>query len=256
MKLKHFYLGLKSEDYYIPNPPGSEYPYSVDTIVSDFNFQTDYFTHFIEMKLRTLKYDTDKFNTVMIRARKLPELDYYIQKAYKSLTLEVSFNEEKYKELYPYRNEYPLDGRLLHPIEKEEAFHTFSFDMVMEGLDKGKLQKAPIPYDFLVNTVLDFKLNGFKNEWVYKTKAFKEYGITATLLCKLTMNYFSLELIIEKDKKEVFRKEILKTLPSSLIYKGEFDDIIIDKGILRITKDTYEPSYLYEIDLSDLISGD
>lgn len=252
MKLKYFFIGISEDDYLISNPVGSEYPYSVDTIVSDFDFQSNYFYNYVYSKLKDFKFEFGVFNTIMIRGRKKPDEKLVPKTHFKSLNIEVFFNEERYRELYPYKNEYPLDDRLLPPIEKEEAFHTFLFDMVMEGLEKGKQQKAPIPYDFLVNTVLDFKLNGFKNEWIHKAKTFKEHGIKATLFCKLTMNYFSLELIIEKDKKEVLRKEILKTKPSGLIYDYKFKDIIIDNGILKIMKDTYEPSYLYEIDLSEL----
>ncbi|WP_448105201.1 hypothetical protein [Pedobacter panaciterrae] len=107
-------------------------------------------------------------------------------------------------------------------------------------------------YDFLVNAVLDFKNGGCKNEWVYKTKTFKEYGVKANLLCKLTVNYFSLELIVEKDAKEVYKNEILRTLPDPILYKRYFKDLKIDKGKIIVTKDMNQNPPLFELPLSEI----
>ncbi len=237
MILKHFYLALDSDDF-------------TDTkIVSDFNFQTDYLTHFVEKRLVKERFEVNGFNMLMIRARKKPKDDFLLEEHYKCLTIEVPFNESEYQKLYPFENKYPLAG-LLQPVENEKEFCDFLIDMTIQGIEKGRKLKAPIPCDFLINTVLDFKNGGCKNEWVHKTKTFKEHGIKATLLCRLTVNYFALELIIEKNKQELFKKEILKTKPHSIQYKQEFKDIVIKDGKLVITKDMYQNPSLFELPLS------
>lgn len=243
MQIKFLYLALEGKDYDIENP----------CLVSDFDFQTGFMFDYFEKSLKANKFIADDFQFITIRGRKNPSKSVVLKEHFKSLEIEILFDEEKYFQLYPYENKYPLEG-LLKPVLKEKEFNNFLFKMVMEGLEKGKEQKAPIPFDFLINACLDFKLNGFKNEWLYKTKAFKEYGIKASLFCKLTCNYFSLELMIEENKKEVFRKEILKTLPSNLIYKPLFKDIIIEKGELIITSADLENPILYKMLLSKILS--
>ncbi len=241
MKLTYFYLALSSEDF------------SDTRIVSAMNFQSDFFTHYVEKKMRLLKFETTDYNFLMIRIRKTAKDFFLIDKTFKYLEVEIPFDENRYKELYPFENEYPLNG-CLKPILKEAEFNNFVFEMIMQGLIKCKDQDAPIPHDFLINMVLDFKSNGFKNEWVHKARTFKNHFIKASLSCKLTCNYFSLELVIEKNKKEVFRKEILKTLPSSIMYKDQFKDIIVEDNILKVTTDDLDNPILFEFDLLKLNS--
>ncbi|MEJ5052591.1 hypothetical protein WH221_22390 [Chryseobacterium culicis] len=253
MQLKHFYLALDENDYHIQSNDKSEKKYNNDKIVSDFNFQTDYFTHFIEMNLRKLKYETESYNMLLLRAKKKPSDFFSIEPEFKSLTIEVFFDENKYEKLYPFKNEYPLNGKLLKPIEDENLFHVFLFNIINEGLDKGKKLNAPIPYWQLKEIVLDFKNKNFQNEWMFKSKIFKDLNIKVSLYCRLTINYFTLEIIIEKNKIVVLKKEILRTLPSSIMYNHEFKDIIFESGKIKVMKDRFEPSTLYEVSLDSLI---
>jgi hypothetical protein len=241
MKLKYLYIALEDEDYRYENLH----------LTSDFNFQTFFLFNYFSREIAKVKFETKNFQFITIRGRKKPSQELVLKEHFKSLEIEIPFDENKYKELYPFINEYPLNG-LLKPILKEEEFNNFLFEMVVEALVKGKKMNALIPYEFLLNTTLDFKASGFKNEWLYKSKTFKEFSIKTSLFCKLTCYYFSLELVIEKDKKEIFRKEILKTLPSSIIYKGEFKEILIENGSLKIIRDDYEKTTLYELPLSTI----
>ncbi len=249
MKIKHFYLGLNGDDYLIPNPPEAKFPFRTSKMVSEFNFQSDFITHYIENHLKKMKYESDDFDMIMIRGKQQPTDAFFIEKHHKCLTVEVFFDEKKYKELYSLKNKYPLDN-LLKPITREDEFNEFVFKMIMEGLGKLKKQKALIPYDFLIDTTLDFKGNSYKNEWIHKRKNLKEYGIKSYLICKLTCNYFSLDLMIEEGKQEIYRQEILKTLPSGVFYKDEFDDMKVEGGNLVITKKSDEESYLFRLNLS------
>jgi hypothetical protein len=249
MKIKHFYLGLSDDDYLIPNPPESKFPFRTSKMVSEFNFQSDFITHYIENHLKKMKYESNDFDMIMIRGKKQPKENFFIEKHHKCLTIEVFFDDKKYKELYSLENKYPLDN-LLKPIVKEDEFNEFVFKMIMEGLEKLRKQKALIPFDFLIDTTLDFKTNNYKNEWIHKRKVIKEYGIKPYLTCKLTCNYFSLNLIIEEGKQEIYRQEVLRTLPSAIFYKDEFKDLKIDKKNLVITKKSNEKPYLFSLKLS------
>jgi hypothetical protein len=239
MKLKNIYLALESEDFTDKN------------IVSDFNFQTDFITHFIEKKIVAKKFETSNFQTLMIRGRKSPSDKLVLKEHFKALEVEFSFDEKKYNEIYPYSNTYPLDG-LLKPVKNENDFNNFLFEIILNSFEKSKTLNTEIPSDYLIEILNEFKLNNFKNEWLFKSKIFKEQSIKASLFCKLTCNYFSLELIIEKNKKEILKKEILKTLPNAIMYKYEFKDIVIENNILKVIKDDYDKSTLYKLQLSDI----
>ncbi len=252
MKLKHFFLALSSDDYLIPNPPGYEFPFDVSSIVSDFNFQTEYVSYFIAQRLAKDKIEMEGFDTITIRARKQPSEKLVYKEHLKSLNIEIYFDENRYRELYPFENKYPLNG-LLAPVEKEKEFCDFLIAMIMAGLEKARKQNPNIPYDLLVNAVLDFKSGGCKNEWQHKSKSFKDYGIKANLLCRLTANYFSLELCLEKDKHTIYKKEILKTLPSVTHFHDEFKDIKMESDKLFVTRKSELRPRLYELPISELL---
>lgn len=252
MKLKYFALQIESDDYLIPNPEKSEFPFKVSNIVSDFSFHTEFIFNFFSRNLSLLKYETENFQFIVVRGRKNPKNTTFIKEIFKALEIEIHFNENKYLELYPFENEYPLI-KLLKPVLKEHEFNEFLFEMIIDGLTKAEKQDAPIPHRFLKEIALNFKLNGYLNEWIEKTKIFKEHGLKVSLSCRTNCNYFSLTLVIDKNKKEIFREEILRTLPSSLIYQNQFKDIIIEEGFLKIIKDDLQKSSLYQVKLSDII---
>ncbi len=250
MQLKHFYISLDESDFYISD----KVPYEVDSIVADFNFQTDYFTHFVEMAMRKLKFDADEFNMIIIRPRKTPAKLYYIENAYKAITIEVDFEEDKHRSIYPHKNTYPLGDKLLKPLSQEDKFHQFLFKLTMEALNKAYVQDAPIPSKDLEEIVLSFREKKFINEWVFKKKQFKKNGITASLQCQLTINYFALNLLIEKENKKNFNSEIFRSLPNSIIYKDEFKDIVIESNILKVIKNSNSSEVLYKISLDKINS--
>jgi hypothetical protein len=201
MKIRHFYIGLSSDDY-LPQAPNDTIK---GTIVSVFNFQTDFITQFLEKHLRTLKYETVDFNMIFIRGRKTPKEHFFIEEHHKCLTIEIPFDEKLYSDLYPFQNEFPLNN-LLKPLENQKGFNEFILQFITTGLHKAKEQKAPIPTDQLVSLMVNLKAIDYKNEWTHKKKTFKEYGLKASLCCELTCNHFLLTLIIEKNKQEIFNQ--------------------------------------------------
>jgi hypothetical protein len=253
MKLKFLSLQIESEDYLIPNSQNSEFPFRVANIVSDFSFQTEFIYNFIGRKLSLLKVETDNFQFISIRGRKKPKETIFIKEIFKALEIEIEFNENRYLELYPFENEYPLINKLLQPVLNENEFNEFLFEMITKGLNKAKKQDVPIPNKLIEEFLFDFKSDGYKNEWIEKTKTFKEYGLKAIFLCKMNCNYFTLTLIINKNKKEILKEEILKTLPSSLIFKWQFKDIFIIHNKIVVIKDDSEQTILFEKSLKDIL---
>lgn len=252
MKLEYFALELNSDDYKIKNEPGSEYPYRILPIVSDFSFQTRYMCDYIQNVMIKEKLQSKNFNLITLRARKNASSGLNIKKHLKSLEVEVFFDEIKYRQLYPKSNIYPVKNSLIPPIDYG-SFDNFLISMVMEGLEKLKFEPF-IPYQSLVDAVLDFKSIGCKNEWLFKTKTINEHGIKVSLWCKLTPDHFSLYLIVYK-KKQIYKKEILRELPSSICYKHQFKDIIYKNDTITITKDLTESPPLIQLDINDILAN-
>lgn len=252
MKLKYLNIALSSEDYKIKNPPGSEFPFKIDSIVADFNFQVHYFSQYLERSLRELKYESKDFNMVLIRGRKNPKEKPFIDKHYKSLTIEVNFDEIEYKKIYPYLNIYPI-GNLLIPLNNEVSFSLMLKKMLFEGIQKVEKLKVDFPVNFISESVKNFELNNFRNEWLFKKKIIKKEEVKySKLICKITPNYFALNLLIENAKgDELYRKELLKTLPSFIQYKHLFSDLKVIENKIIITNKTNEDS-LFVFDLKKL----
>jgi hypothetical protein len=252
MKLRHFFLSLSSDDYLLPNPLGSKFPFRVSTIVSDFNFQSEYITYFLSQNLAKQGFEAGEYNTITVKARKQPSDTLIYKKHLKTIEIEIKFDEVRYRDLYPFENNYPLDGRLLEPVEREGDFCDFLTSMIMAGVHKAKIQGNALPYQYIIDLLLDFRSKGHEYEWQFKSKAFREYGIKVNLLGRLTVNYFSLQLTIEKNKQLVFKQEILKTLPSVTHFHDEFKDIKIENGKLFVTRKSELAPPLFELPISEL----
>jgi hypothetical protein len=240
MKIRHLYTGLDSDDFLEKSKPGSEFPMTVndDGIVSDFNFQTDFYSSFIERSLRKLKFETENFNLIMIRGRKNPKADYYIQEHFKSLTIEIPFDFYAYREIYSFKNEYPLGDKLLKPIIDQDKFSSFLTKFINIGLNKAEEQNAPIPVQELRKYINEFSDLEFENKWVYKKKNFRDSKISMILTAKLSCNSFIMNLEIKAAKTVIYDGIICKTLPSSFFYKNIIKDITLEGNVVTISSDT------------------
>jgi hypothetical protein len=241
MTLRYFAITLKSENAITKEEQSR---------VSDFNFQTTYLSYYLSWALRKQKFETKGFNMLLIRGSKSPEPLPILKEHFKSLNVEVFFEESKYTALYPEANVYPLTG-LLKPLENEAAFNDFLFSMVVNGLETVKSTET-LPYEFLVNTLLDFRMNGCKTEWVHQKKTIRSKGLKVSLVCRLTANYFSLGLIVENNKSEIFKKELLKTLPNQDHYSTEFKNIVIEDERITVTKNDDGKTLLFTLPFSEL----
>lgn len=242
MMLRYFALALKSEEAITKEEQNR---------ISDFNFQTTYLSYYLSWALRKQKFETQGFNILLFRGSKNPEPLPILKEHFKSLNVEVFFDEYEYTRLYPKANVYPLTG-LLKPLVNETAFNDFVFSMVVNGLETAK-NTASLPYEFLVNTLLDFRMKGCKTEWVHQTKKIRSQGLKVSLICQLSANYFRLELSVKNKELEIFRKELLKTLPSQDQYSSEFKNIVIDDEKIMVTKNEDGKALLFTLPFSDLL---
>ena len=126
----------------------------------------------------------------------------------------------------------PFDKAQYYSLSKDEL-NDFFIQMYLDGIVKAS-QTDTIPVEFLLTKLKEFKDNNYLNEWEFKSKTFKEIGIRATLICRMTIDFFSLTLALERKKEVVFSKEILNTLPDEIIYHWQFKEIVLDGNEIKV----------------------
>ena len=83
----------------------------------------------------------------------------------------------------------------------------------------------------------NFRELGYKNEWLWKKKLFREHDMYVFFKCAFTTIDFTLTIEVMNAKKDILRlKQVLfRTYPDELCYDKDFRHIIIDGSSLIIT---------------------
>src|SRR3569833_357112 len=190
--MRLIYIGLMS------NPDDLSTP---KAFKSDFGFRNRFIGNYLTRKLKELKPVSLNFSRIALIASKSPIKENEVLESF--LRVSVSFDRSKYESLL------------------KEELPDFFIAMYKEGIMKAS-QTHEIPAEFLLVRLEEFKANNYLNEWEFKSKSFKELGLKATLICKMTMDFFSLTLVLTKKSEVIFTEEILNTLPDEIIYHWQF----------------------------------
>lgn len=217
MILKEFYL----------YPDLVEYS---NEVTYPFRDQSRCICNYLERQIKRLKFKTNGFKRICIKGKLSPDNDCFINSS-NVLTVEVCFDEDKYKTL------------------SEDKLNDYFIDMLHEGFKKCKKQ-FDIPLVELTSHIEQFCLNEYVNEWIFKTKQIKDYGIKCILKCNLTLSAFHLNLLIYKGKNLILEKEILSTEPDEIVFVPLFKDFKMEKGKLVVI-DKFGDS-VYEQDITSL----
>lgn len=100
-----------------------------------------------------------------------------------------------------------------------------------------------------------FRANNYKNEWIWKKKAIKEFNIYIIFRCYFTTFDFKLVLEVYNKKKDnlIIKGTVLKTLPDEICFSYKFKNIEIKDGIIIIYGFLDNP--MFHINIKDLIIG-
>jgi hypothetical protein len=194
----------------------------------DFEFQSRFIGNFLKRQLRLSAFEPKDFKRLLIYGC-VNELNN--NKTFNSfLCVSIPFNNVRYDSLA--KDELP----------------NFFIEMYKEGILKGQ-QTHELPVDFLFRELEKFKNTKYINEWEFKSKTLKKIGIKATLFCKMTMEAFTLSLVICKKKEVIYKKEILSTFPDETCYHYQFKDIVFENNKIMVTG-WYGVPPIFELDLS------
>lgn len=200
---------------------------------SDFLFETYYITEYISRLIRKERFVYEKANKVLIY-----------------LGSEVSDIDcsEMFKCVY-----VNLNDEYLPPSSHSDSERV---EWVLDKLRKsGMLLDNYIPKfsESMNRSLREFVGDLCRNVWVFHSKRVKPLG-KVQLECELNRDNFILYFVVRGNETELFRKEILKTLPDSLCYHHKFNKLKVENGIILVPdRSNIKPGCLFSISINSLV---
>ena len=201
-----------------------------------FSFETRSLCNYVQRHARSLKIETTGFNQIVIeddlfkKAETTPRLV-----PEKTLAVPFRVDVSRYQRATP--------------DEKQNYF----VEILGFGLQRANEFQA-LPLHDLLLKVEEFKLNGFRNQWIHQTKSIRSHGLVAELQCELTMEEFTLTLEVRRKMGPPVRLPILSTKPDELCFHYKFKDIAVREDYLVVTNRMYSNDELVRFPLSRFLT--
>ena len=221
MILRSIYLNLERRDY--PN----EFGYR-------FMCRSRCLCNFLGRLLKSKSIKTEGFNRIVIVGAR-DRTSTVIVNSCSVASVALPFDEARYRE---------LDG---------DALQEFFIGMLRDGLTFFATEHRMVA-DAIHEGIELFRASRYRNEWTHKNRMFRHLGLTAALQCQLTLERFSLTLVVRSRGREVLCREILSTDSDEVAFDYRFRDVAIEDGKLVVLSKTSEP--LLALELAPLLKGD
>jgi hypothetical protein len=195
----------------------------------------------------------------------------YLSKAVRKLNLETD-GTYKMISVNPHANqscsktdvEYVLSNNIYVSSKDMERYKqmenlTERYEFYLSLLERGYMQAATfkegVPVESLLSLHQQFRDGGYKNEWLFKKKPIRDFGIYIYLKCYFTSFDFRLELEVYslKTKELVTKGIVIQTPPDELCFDYKFKQITLEDDKLVILDSLGHPRY--EMDLHKLANG-
>lgn len=201
----------------------------------EFLLHTRFINHYLSIQIRKCKFATDgTFNMVSISP--MPNNNVYWKiNGMETLSITIPFDKVKYEKI------------------RGTTDYEYYLELLENGFEIASKSKK-IPLDTLMSLINDFRECGYKNEWQYKKKRFKEFDIEVILDCKFTSFDFQLVLTVNRilTKEHLSTGTILRTLPNEIYFDKVFKDILVDNKYITITDSSDSPRIL--INYADILN--
>lgn len=187
-----------------------------DNVVVPFRDQSRSVCVYLERFIKPLKFKAD-FKRIVFVGKSNPNDKIFLNSC-NVLSVGIPFDEQEYESL------------------DEDKLNHYFIGLLRNGINKCAKQ-TDIPYEELLNGLLEFEKGKYINQWQFKRRSFRELGVKCSLDCELTIHNFHLSLSVEKKGKVIWEKEILTTEPDEICYYYHFKDIIFkDNKIIVIDR--------------------
>lgn len=116
-------------------------------------------------------------------------------------------------------------------------------------------ESIPIPVDSLLYLHDQFRAGGYRNEWLFKKKMIREYGLYVFLKCYFTTFDFHLDLEAYdlKQTRLIAKDTIFRSFPNELCFSKDFRSIRVEGSKLQILNFLGDSEM--EVDLDALAQG-
>ena len=143
--------------------------------------------------------------------------------------------------------------RLRRMINLEDRYEFFL--SYLERGYKEVLKNVIIPVDQLLDLHDQFRQNGYRNEWLFKKKMIREYGLYVFLKCYFTTFDFHLEIEAYDLKRTrlIAKGVIFRSFPHELCFDKDFRSIRLDGSKLQVLN--FLGISAMEVDLDALAKG-
>ena len=180
---------------------------------SDFGFRSRYLCNFVRRQVAPLRFQTEGFRSIAVQGCREPSELCSIE-GEKVAVAPVRFDQQEYESL------------------AQGEHHEFFISMLSSGFEKCS-RCYEIPLKELQSAIEEFRLGGYKNEWVHQSKLLRGSGLRATLLCSMDSERFTLRLRLERKGNIIFEEQILETEPDEIMFVHQFKEVVLkDKKVV------------------------
>ena len=176
--------------------------------------------------LKKTRWETSGFKRLCIVGTK-GELKPPFVNSSKVCCVSVPFNKDEWQSICPTKVDEYLIQLLTKALELAEGQVDLPVQQFIEGLEL-------------------FRLEGYENQWQFKSKSFNNRSNRASLICRLTRQKFELILEISSKAEILDSIQIMETPPDELVFQHKFRDLIVDGTSVKVVNRFDEIVYEYE----------
>ncbi len=197
-----------------------------------FTLNTRFISHYMSTGIRRVRYVTDgTFDMISIAPMSILLDERCRIVPLNALRVDVPFEITRYEAI------------------KGSQDCEYYLELLREGFVEASKFKS-IPLEALLRLMTEFKANGCRNEWHYKTRRFKEKDLDVLLECKFTTSEFRLVATISRmsTKSQLCSGTLLMTPPDEIYFEKLFKDIVLDGRFIVVTDATNSPRFYVDLD--------
>jgi len=207
---------------------------------SRFLWNRFFITHYLSKAIRKCKIETNGFNMFLINLNP------------KDLCIRYNVYDRSDTVLRTYMPFTKEDLWKFSSLTKQEDRYEYYLELLENGYMYALSQGYEFGQDKLLELHHKFREGGYKNEWLWKKKLFRDKDMYVFFKCALTTFKFTLTLEVYNAKQTqcLLKEVIFRTAPDSLLYDKDIRNLVIDDGKMTITDFLCHP--LLSIDINDL----
>lgn len=203
----------------------------------NFLYNTRFIANYLSKAIRKLKIETPNFRMISVSIGKAPKQEIDLSECFSTLTANVQFSQKQMDKLVGITDYNTRAEQYLRLLEQGYEIANRYYD---------------IQIDKLLNVHQEFRNGGYKNEWLFKKKIIKNYGIYVFFKCYFTAFEFRLELEVYDQKQThlITKGVVYRTGPDEIFFSKDFNKgIEIDGNKMYLLNFLDKRAFGFNLDL-------